>query len=450
MRRDRSGNLPAQLLRTLKVRIYPAPEQDNGTRLAAQISVEGLLAAIVLNLATVFTAMFATRLGADSSQIGLLASLPQWAGLAILIPGTILAGRFHHSRRPVETSLLATGFLYGLAGLAPYMGEYRIWYLMAMVALANAPMSLYNTTWQNYFSDVVPVNNRNSLYTLRTSMTFAAGIIIVQVTGLLLNQAASETARIHLYQGCYFLAFAFSILQWLVIRQSPDIVTEDNHIRLRQVKNAVKDIVNNRRFLVFIGISFLFHIGWYMAWPLFLLLQVNYMGANEAWLSYVLVSASLLQWATVRHWGRFIEKHGVRLTIVIGAAGLTVNPLFAMLSSYLPTDWRMPGMLVFNLVNAATFSAFQLSLLQCLLEVLPRKNKQLNLSFYTALLIFSNALMQWFGVVFYVRLGDSHSAMTISLVTSSLIRLVGTLLFFWRWFHLRHEPDAGIRFDLRP
>lgn len=448
MRLNRFGQLSTQFLRELKIRVYPAPEQDNGARLATQISVEGLLASIVLNLATVFTAMFATRLGAGSGQIGLLASLPQWAGLAVLIPGTILAGRFRHSRRPVETSLLATGLLYGLAGLAPYMGEYRIWYLMAMVALANAPMSLYNTTWQNYFSDVVPVSNRNNLYTMRTSMTFAAGILIVQVTGLLLSQAADDTTRIHLYQGCYFLAFAFSILQWLVIRQSPDIATEDSHVRLKEIKTAIRDIISNKGFLAFIGISFFFHIGWYMAWPLFFLLQVNFMGANEAWLSYVLVSASLLQWATVKYWGRFIERHGVRLTIVIGAAGLTVNPLFAMLSSYLPMDWRMPGMLVFNLVNAATFSAFQLSLLQCLLEVLPRKNKQLNLSFYTALLIFSNALMQWFGVTFYVWLGDSHSAMSISLAASSLIRLVGTALFFWRWLYLRREPDAGKRFDL--
>lgn len=448
MRRDNFKHLSSQFVRELKIRVYPPPQQDNGARLATQVSIEGLLAAIVLNLATVFTAMFATRLGADSSQIGLLSSLPQWAALAALIPGTILAGFFRHSRRPVETSLLATGLLYGLAGLAPYMGEYRILYLTAMVALANAPMALYNTTWQNYFSDVVPVNNRNSLYTMRTSMTFAAGIIIVQVTGLLLNQAASDTARIQLYQGCYFLAFAFSILQWLVIRQSPDIETEDNHIRLRQIKSAISDIISNKSFLAFIGISFFFHIGWYMAWPLFFLLQVNYMGANEAWLSYVLVSASLLQWATVKYWGRFIEKYGVRLTIVIGAAGLTVNPLFAILSSYLPMDWRMPGMLVFNLVNAATFSAFQLSLLQCLLEVLPRKNKQLNLSFYTALMVFSNALMQWFGVAFYVWLGDSHGAMSVSLAVSSLIRLIGTALFFWRWLYLRREPDAGRRFDL--
>lgn len=445
MRTRNKRELAAQFIRELKLRIYPDISLDTGARLATQIRVEGLLAAVVLNLATAFTAMFATRLGADSSQIGVLASSPQWAGLAVLIPGTLLAGRFRFSRRPVELSILASGLLYGLAALAPYMGGLRIWYLVAMVSLANAPMSLYNTTWQNYFSDVVQPHQRNSLYTMRTSMTFAAGILVVQVTGLLLGQAVSDEARIKLYQLCYLLAFIFSILQWLMLRQSPNVQTEDNDYGLRELVLALKAIIKNKPFLSFIVISLIFHIGWFMSWPLFFLLQVDYMQANESWLSYVIVTGSLLQWLTVGHWSRFIERRGIRLALVVGAVGLTINPALAVLSSYFPVGWRMPAMLAFNLINASTFSSFQLSILQNLLEVLPARFKQLNLSLYTTLLLLANASMQWFGVRLYVMLGDTHSAMTIALLVSTSLRLIGTLLFAWRWYHLRHEPDVGKR-----
>jgi Na+/melibiose symporter-like transporter len=326
------------------------------------------------------------------------------------------------------------------------MGGFNIWYLIIMVSLANAPLSLYNTTWQNYFSDVVQPQQRNSLYTMRTSMTFAAGILVVQVTGLLLGQAANDKIRILLYQACYLLAFGFSILQWLTLRQSPAVESEDSGYGLRELILAIKAIIDNRPFLSFIGISFVFHIGWYMAWPLFFLLQVDYMQANESWLSYVIVSASVLQWLTVGFWSRFIDKHGIRLAVVIGAIGLTVNPLFAVMSSYFPIGWRMPAMLVFNLINAATFSSFQLSILQCLFEVVPNRFKQLNLSLYTTLLLFANAFMQFFGVRFYVMLGDTHTAMTIALAVSAAIRLLGTILFVWRWYRLRYEPDAGKRY----
>jgi hypothetical protein len=106
----------------------------------------------------------------------------------------------------------------------------------------------------------------------------------------------------------------------------------------------------------------------------------------------------------------------------------------------------MPAMLVFNLINAATFSSFQLSILQCLFEVVPNRFKQLNLSLYTTLLLFANAFMQFFGVRFYVMLGDTHTAMTIALAVSAAIRLLGTILFVWRWYRLRYEPDAGKRY----
>jgi hypothetical protein len=306
-------------------------------------------------------------------------------------------------------------------------------------------MSLYNTTWQNYFSDIVGPHQRNSLYTMRTSMTFAAGILVVQITGLLLGQAVSDEARIRLYQICYLLAFIFSIVQWLMLRQSPNIETEDTGYGLREVRLAMKAIISDRSFLFFIIISMIFHIGWYMAWPLFFLVQVDYMQANESWLSYVIVTGSLLQWLTVGRWSRFIERRGIRLALVIGAFGLAVSPALAVLSSYFPLGWRMPAMLVSNFFSAATFSAFQLSSLQCLFEVLPARFKRLNLSLYTALLLLVNASMQWFGVKLYVMLGDSHTAMTISLFVSGAIRLIGTALFFWRWYQLRHEPDAGKR-----
>lgn len=445
MRHDKSRNLLSALFREARLRVYPAKDDDAGTRLATQIGVEGLLAAIVLNLATVFTAMFATRMGATATHIGYLSSLPQFIGMLVLIPGALLAGRLKDSRRPVELALLAAGLVYGLAGLAPWTGSYRIWYLIILVSLANAPMSLYNTTWQNYFSDVIPAHKRNSIYTMRTSMTFIAGIVVVQTTGILLGEAATDAIRIHLYQAFYGLAFLFSLLQLTVLNRSPQMVREKSGHGLSDLKISVRTMVHDKAFMAFAGIAFLFHCGWYMAWPLFFLAQVNYMGANESWLSYISVSSSVLQWLTVRFWGHFIEKHGVRLSLVIGAAGIALNPVMAMTATYFPAGFRLPGMLILNLINACTFSAFQLAILQCLLEVIPVRNRTLNLSIYTTMLLLANTIMQLFGVRFYTLLGSDHQAMSISLGLSGLLRLIGALLFLWRWQTLRHEPDVGQR-----
>ena len=143
----------------------------------------------------------------------MIASLPQFFALIALIPGALLTGRMKDRRKPVEIGLLLTGIFFGLTGFSPLLGDLRVWFLIGMISLASAPLALYNATWQNYFSDIVPVSQRNSFYTLRTSMTYFACIVVVQAVGLILGHAASDSQRIWLYQCFYWLAFIFSLLQ---------------------------------------------------------------------------------------------------------------------------------------------------------------------------------------------------------------------------------------------
>lgn len=439
------GRRISQVARDLRQRLYPPPDRDAGTRLAMQLAVEGLLAAIVLNLATVYASMFASRMGASDQQIGYLSSLPQLFALTALIPGAVLTGRMRDRRRPVEVSLVLAGLFYGLAGFAPLFGPSRVWFLIGMIALASAPLALYNASWQNYFSDIVPVSRRNNYYTLRTSMTFFAGIVVVQVIGLILGGAGSDSRRIQLYQICYWISFAVSLLQLLVLRRAPRDLSDHKAAGWQDLRQALREILCDRRFRRFFSISLLFHSGFYMAWPLFFLSQVNYMKANETWLSYISVSAGILQWLTVRPWGRYIERHGIRKTLIIGTAGLAVNPVITVACAFFAQPLQLPALLIFSLVNACTYSAYQLAILQCLLEAVPIRNKALNLSIYTSALLLANAVMPMIGVRLYLLLGGNLPGMAMAMAASSLVRLLGTVFFWVRWRQLRGESDSGMR-----
>lgn len=444
----RPGNylLPiVNILREMRYRIYPRRVNDDGRRLETKIAIEGLLSAIVLNLATVYTAMFATRLGATSGHIGLISSMPQLFAMLILLPGAMLAGRMNDVRKPVEISLVLTGIFFGLAGLAPFLGTYNIWFLIIMISLANAPLALYNVTWQNYFSDIIPPGKRNSIYTMRMSMTFIAGIVVVQAVGIILGRAANDNLRIWLYQGCYWLAFIFSLLQLRVLRSSPSRISERKGRGFYDLIAAVKTIIHSKAFVKFFAVSLLFHSGWYLAWPLYFLTQVHYLGADEAWLGYIVVAPGIMQWLTIKPWGKFIEKRGVRLALVIGCLGMTINPALSILAAYLPAGVRLPLFLGFGLINAATFGAFQLSVLQALLEVIPQQYKQLNLSIYTTFLLLAHTVMPLAGVQLYTALGENLGSMTIMMLVSSVIRLFGALLFLLRWYKLRAKTDCGRR-----
>jgi hypothetical protein len=333
-----------------------------------------------------------------------------------------------------------------LTGFSPFLGDLRVWFLIGTISLASAPLALYNATWQNYFSDIVPTGQRNSYYTLRTSMTYFACIVVVQAVGIILGHAASDSQRIWLYQCCYWLAFLFSILQLLVLRQSPrDLSEHQASTGWKDLRLAIRELVRCSKFMKFFAISLIVHAGWYMAWPTFFIAQVTYMHADESWLGYLTVSASILQWLSVKPWGRYVERHGTRKALAIGSVGLALNPLFTVFCIYLPVPLQLPILLALGLLNACTFGAFQISILQCLLEVIPVRFRALNLSVYSSALLAANAVMPMFAVWIYSAFGTNLLALTISMSTATAIRLIGAALFIFRWHRLRQEPDCGIR-----
>jgi hypothetical protein len=435
---------PGNAAHLIKTRINPLAGDTQLPQLAKILAIEGMLSSMAVNLGNAYTSMFANRLGATATQIGLINALPQFGALLILLPGALLASRLHDQRRPVEIVLILVGLFYGLAGFSPYLGNLATWFLIGMISLANIPLVLYNTTWQNYFSDIVPAAQRNSHFTLRTSLIFLASIFTVQASGILLGSIQSDSVRILVYQFSYWLAFLVTIVQLRVMRQLPRDIQTRKGSGLADLRGALREIWQSRRFMIFIGVAVVFHFGFFMAWPLFFLLQVTYLHANEIWLSIISVPASILQWLTLKYWSRYIERNGNRKALVIGCLGMASNPALAVLAAYLPAGLGLPGLTLLNLVNACTFSAFQLALLQCLLEVVPQKFKPINLSLFTNALLLTNAIAPLVGVRLYNILGANRLAITLALLMAALLRLIGTGLFYIRWRHLRHEPDIGV------
>ncbi len=432
-----------QILGRIRQKYLPSTTGGPGPHLSATLAVEGLLFAVILNLTTTYAQMFANRMGATDDQIGLVVSLPQLMALIVLIPGAVLAGRMTNSRRPIELSIISFGILFGLAGFSPWLGSFKVWFFIAAIALANAPVALYNATWQNYFSEIVPMSERNTYYARRTAMTFLAGMLVTQLVGIVLGSVGNEALRTWLYQGCYWLALAAAIVQARTIRRAPAVM---NTVQTgwRDLWLAGKALLRCRSFLVFGAASLFFHAAWYMAWPLFFLIQVNYLESNETWLALVAVPASIVQWLTVRRWSRFIERQGLRLALVIGCVGLAVNPLLAVSCAWMPSGVGLYALLVFNLINALTFGAFQLSILQSLLEDVPVRYRTINISFYTSILLLANAFAPILGVRLYALLGSDLIAMTVAMAISSGLRLIGAGLFLLRWYWQRRNPACGI------
>jgi Major Facilitator Superfamily. len=406
------------------------------------LAIEGALITLVNNLVAQNNNLFALRLNANDFQIGLVTALPQFVGLMVLIPGALWTDRLVNKRRMLISSLLLLSLVYLCLGFAPQMGESKLIFFLTLIALSSAPMTVYNISWQAYFSDVMADESRNRALTLRTRGTFIIGIVTPLITGVMLSSVKSNAGKIKFHQGFIWVACILLILQIMSLKKiSGGDVGVQKGLALSDLRNVLRALAGNRRFVGFAGVALFFYLTWHVDWTVYYLGQIHYLKMNEAWLSYVTVGGALMQLLTLDFWSRMNKKLGVRFTIILAGSGLGVCTIAMMTAVSLPVSTGRVVFLVLHLVGNITIGIVMLNILQCLLQVIPETNKTLSISVYTVLVTLSNAVMPMVGVWAYTALGGTAQAMKIFYLMVLALRIVAIALWAIRWRMLRMEPN---------
>lgn len=402
---------------------------------------EGILITLINNLINNNNNLFATRLGASDFQLSLVIALPQLVGMLVLIPGGILTDRMVNKRHMVILSLSALAAFYLALGFVPMMGKYRLIAFLVLLALSVGPMTLYNASWQAYFSDVVPLHERNSAFTIRTRWTFLVNMAAPLLTGILLANAATNTAKLTLHQSFFWVSCLLIVLQIIILRKiSGGNAQSHTVIGLKDVKSAAVSLMHNKRFLGFLVVALFFYMSWQSDWTLYYIGEVKYLKLNEAWLSYVNVGGAAVQLITIGFWSRTNEKYGIRFSIIMGGLGLCFFPLILIFSTNLPLTIGPTVFLILGTLANFAFATVALNIFQCLLQVIPDKNKTLSISIYTLLISLSNAVMPMVGVKVYTYFGASLNALQITFYIIFASRIISLFLWTLRWWLLRNEP----------
>jgi MFS family permease len=306
------------------------------------------------------------------------------------------------------------------------MSHYKVPIFITIIALMNWPFSVFNISWQSFFSDVMS-SRFNSAFTKRTRAATVVGTITSLGAGLLLSYIPrNDSERIFMYQLFFFLSFVLAIVQsWLLRKVStPPVLNNSNEkvSNLSLIKECLNNLVIHKDFRIFVIVSFIFHVSWQMGWPLFFIYQVDVVGINEAWLSYVNVAVGFAGVLTYSLWGKAIEKKGSKLILIIGAFGLSINALSII---FVSTKYML---LIQSTVTGLTFSAFTLAIFMNLIEVVPQKNKTINIAMYTTLIYISQLISPLVGVWIY-----KQTSIVFALAFVGIFRLLATSLFVIRY-----------------
>jgi len=405
-------------------------------------ALEGMLITIINNIvSTNNNNLFATRMEANNFELSLVTSIPQFIGMLVLIPGGILSDRMSNKRRMVVASLICLSSLYTVIGFTPMLGRFRLIAFICFLALSVGPLTIYNASWQAYFSDVISIEERNRVFTLRTKGTFLFNTVTPLVTGALLANRVLNSEKIRMHQIFFWCAALIIFIQiFILMKISGGSSHKVTTTGLKELKSAAVDLIHNKRLMGFIGVAMFFYMSWQSDWTLYYIGQVEYLKLNEVWLSYVSVGGAIVQFLTIGFWSRMNEKYGVRFPIIIGSLALCLFPLCMIYSTSLPVGKGGVIFVVLNTISNFAFATIYLNIPQCLLQVVPEKNKTLSISIYTVMTSFSNAIMPIAGVQLYTALGSNLRALHITFYTIIVMRIIATILWTIRWWVMRKEP----------
>jgi len=393
------------------------------------IIMEGVALTVILSLCNNYFLMFAKRMGAQNIHIALLNSIPPLVAILVLIPCGIIIEKMKDKKLVTCALIGINSIFYLIIALIPFIPQQiKLTVYIIVIGVMNWPGSLYVTSWQSFFSDNFSGDTANKIYSLRSKYSTLVGLITVLIAGYILSALPkSDGDRIIIYQ-CFFIAcFFISMVQILFLSKvkhsdekiATHIENKGSSFRVRDIK----EIFNNKKFMIFCGCSVVFHFAWQACWPIFFIYNVDYVKVNEFQLGIIGVASGLTAFLFYSLWSKVARKLGNSLVLAFGAFGLAITPFL-----YLRV-WDFYVVVIFNITIGVAIAGFTLTLFCSLLEILPDDKKTVYIAFFNTLLSITGFAAPLLSIWVLGHIGIFGTFLIFG-----LLRMVGTAMYALRWY----------------
>jgi len=341
-------------------------EEQNTWNLYLDVTWWGVLSGITAT----FTSVFAIRLGASNTLVGLLVSLPALISIFWLMPAARIIER-QQRRLPI---IVLTGFLqrlgYLLIALMPFvLRTHRPEALVVLVALITFPSALAGVAFTSLLADVVPIDKRAHVISIRNVLVSTVSTITVLISGKLLDLlpfplsyqllfgVGFATSLVSLYHVSHIQVADVSMARYQAQRKAPFTVN---------FRHLVRQVMNQRDFVRFSASAFAFHWGLYMPSALYSIYRVKNLGASDTWIGLLSMTDAAVTILTYFYWGRVASRKGNRLVLLLSSLGLVFFPVLTGLSP------RIEPLLFVSVIGGIFGAGFNLGFFNTLLEVCPQ------------------------------------------------------------------------------
>jgi MFS family permease len=374
------------------------------------------------NAASPFLPVFLTRLGATSTQVGLLTTMPGITGLLLAIP----IGRFLQSRKYIvpwfSLSRLLVISAYALTGIVPFIvpDELIVPMILLIWALATLPQTMVAVCFSVVMNAVAGPEGRFDLMSRRWSILGTTSAITVAIVGWVLDQINFpinyQVVFLALSVGGLISFYFSSHIQLPPANISPSKAT--GQTITTSARNYINLVHSEPAFISFVFKRFVFLFGISLAAPLFPLYYVRDVQASDAWIGFISTAQTAIMVVGYALWVRQSYRRGSRFVLLISTLGMSLYPACVALT-------HNTVLLVVFAGLAGIFQAgVDLVFFGELMKTVPPELSPTFVSFAQSTQYLSAIFAPLVGTLLSEQIGLSGA-----LIASSIIRLIGFILF---------------------
>lgn len=296
--------------------------------------IDGSLYSAMVGFGESFFSAFAVFLKANNFQLGLLTALPQTLGSLAQSLSNKLIKLFGNSRKKLcLTFAYFQAFMHILIAIAFFMGELKVWSLIAAMCLYWIFGMLCGPAWSSWIGELVNEKERGTYFSKRSKIANLVTFIAYLLAGYVLQQFAGDTTIEYIGFALIFsIAFIFRLLSiyYLSKEYEPnyEIVEEAQFSFFEFVKQA--PFRNYGRYVFYLCFM---NFAIFLAAPFFTAYMLK--DLNMSYLTFTLINgmAIIAKYITLPVWGKLADKYGTKRILAISGFLMPIIPLLWIFST---------------------------------------------------------------------------------------------------------------------
>lgn len=414
---------------------------------------EAVASATMTGASDNFLNAFAVYLQAGAVQMGWLNALPQLFGALWQIGSVWLGGLFPRKPLVVGAALLQSLLVALMAALAVlrgvnYVEERAVFWLILLSIGYFSCLNIIQPHWRAWMGALVPPRRRGMFFARRTRLTMSSSLAVFIGGGAILALGEARSATWLGFTLLFGVAASGRLVSgWLLaLMHDPDPGRHADKMRLRDSWRHVRDSLNDRTFRDYSFFVACLQGAVAVSAPFFSVYMLRDLGFSYVEFSLNNIASIATQFAMLHFWGRFSDRFGNHLVMVVSSVIIPLLPLLWLVSP----DFHY--LLLVQVVSGFAWSGFSLSTANYLYDIRPHHT---NFALYaaiqagtTALLVFAGAVLGGYAAshaeTYLSSVWDPPSWLFAVFLASSILRMLVAAAFIPRLKepHVRRRPQV--------